>query len=209
MRRTIVIILALVLAGICGYAGAADQAPPIPAAEQPEVLTQGPVNEAYAQPVNLENDTGFTAPTAPPPEIDEVPPPEQPRGDQYTWVPGYWAWDSDRSDYIWVSGCWRAVPPGMAWVPGYWSQTADGWQWVAGFWTPVDSGAIDYLPPPPTLPDTGPPGRPPAADRIWVPPCWYWQHGGYILRPGYWLAARPDWVWVPSSYVWTPRGYVC
>ena len=33
---------------------------------QPEVLTRGPVNEAFAQPVNLEDQAGFLAPTEPP-----------------------------------------------------------------------------------------------------------------------------------------------
>ncbi len=208
MKTIMMIVMAMVLGTGVPVAGAADLAPPIPTAEQPEVLTQGPVNEAFAQPVNLEDQTGLIASTAPPAAISEVPPPERPAGDQFAWIPGYWAWDSDRSGYIWVSGCWRAVPPGMSWVPGYWSQAPGGWQWVAGFWTPAGNQEIDYLPPPPALADVDPPGPPPSLDQIWVPPCWYWYHGQYRRRPGYWLAAQSDWVWVPSHYVWTPRGYV-
>ena len=41
-----------------------------------------------------------------------------------------------------------------------------------------------------------------------MPSCQYWYQGHYVQRPGYWLAAQPDWVWVPSHYVWTPRGYI-
>lgn len=207
MRNKMVLVMMLAVIFMAAAVHAAQQAPPIPSEEEPEVLTQGPVNEAFAQPVDLENQTGFVAPSEPPPGIAEVPPAERPQDDHYAWIPGYWAWDTDRNGYIWVSGCWRAVPPGMSWVPGYWAPTAGGWRWVSGFWAPVDSGEIEYLPPPPALADIDPPGPPPV-DRIWVPPCWYWQHGGYVRRPGYWLAAQPDWVWVPSSYVWTPRGHV-
>ncbi|WP_319408370.1 hypothetical protein [uncultured Desulfosarcina sp.] len=207
MKPAMMIVMAIILAAAT-VTEAAEQAPPIPAEEQPEVLTQGPVNEAFAQPFNLEDQTGLVAPTAPPADIEEVPPPERPAGEQFAWVPGYWGWDSDRNGYIWVSGCWRAVPPGMSWVPGYWAPSAEGWQWVAGFWTPAGNKEIDYLPPPPALTDVEPPGPPPSPDRIWVPPCWYWYHGQYRRRPGYWIAGQTNWVWMPSHYVWTPRGYV-
>jgi hypothetical protein len=208
MKAVTMIAMAVVLATGALYGEATGQAPPIPSEEQPEVLTRGPVNEAFAQPVNLEDQTGLTAPTAPPANIAEVPPPERPAGDQFAWVPGYWAWDSDRNGYIWVSGCWRAGPPGMSWVPGYWVKAAEGWQWVAGFWSPVSNNEIVYLPAPPALTNVEPPGPALSPDQIWVPPCWYWYQGQYVQRPGYWIAAQADWVWVPSHYVWTPRGYV-
>ena len=208
MKTAIMILMAMVMATGALYGEAAEQPPPIPSEEQPEVLTRGPVNEAFAQPVNLEDQAGLVAPTAPPANIEEVPPAERPAGDQFAWVPGYWAWDSDRNGYIWVSGCWRAAPPSMSWVPGYWAKAAGGWQWVAGFWTPAGNNEIEYLPAPPTLTDVEPPGPPPSPDKIWVPPCWYWHHGQYIRRPGYWIVAQADWVWVPSNYVRTPRGYV-
>lgn len=83
-------------------------APAQPAQEQPEVMTRGPVHEAYADPVNLEPETkSLAAPKAPPANIKELPPPDKPDGNQYVWVPGYWAWDDDRNDYIWISACWR------------------------------------------------------------------------------------------------------
>jgi hypothetical protein len=207
MKSAMMIVMALILATAMLYGEATGQPPPMPAEEQPEVLMRGPVNEAFAQPVNLENLTGFTAPTEPPPDIEEIPPAERPVGDHFAWVPGYWAWDTDRNGYIWVSGCWRAVPPDMYWVPGYWARASAGWQWVAGFWAPVSNTEIEYLPEPPELVIEEPPPAP-APDRIWVPPSWYWSYEQYILRPGYWIAAQPDWIWVPSHYVWTPRGYV-
>ncbi|MCL7487711.1 MAG: hypothetical protein M8357_06025 [Desulfobulbaceae bacterium] len=207
MKSAMKIVLALIMATAMLYGEATGQPPPMPAEEQPEVLTRGPVNEAFAQPVNLETLAGFTAPIEPPPDIEEVPPAERPAGDHFAWVPGYWAWDTDRNGYIWVSGCWRAVPPDMYWVPGYWARASAGWQWVAGFWAPVSNTEIEYLPAPPALVIEEPPPAP-SPNRIWVPPCWYWSYGQYILRPGYWIAAQVDWVWVPSHYVWTPRGYV-
>lgn len=191
---------------ICGWA--AEQPPPMPAEEQPEVLTSGPVHEAFAEPVNLENQPGIVAPSQPPANIEEVPPADRPVGNEFVWVPGYWGWDPSRNGYVWISGCWRAAPPRMYWVPGYWTAVAGGWQWVAGFWSPVANNEIEYLPAPPPLTDVGPPGPAPAADRIWVPPCWYWNRGQYIWRSGYWVRANPDWMWVPSHYLWTPRGYV-
>src|SRR5579864_6730428 len=96
--------------------------PPIPAEEQPEVLTRGPVHEAFAEPVTMQNQAGVVAPTQPPPNIEETPPADRPAGDQFVWVPGYWSWDRERNNYIWVSACWRSAPPNMSWVPGYWSQ---------------------------------------------------------------------------------------
>jgi hypothetical protein len=208
MKTAILIVLTSALAVGPLYGQATEQPPPIPAEEQPEVLTRGPVHEAFAEPVDLQNQQGLVAPTEPPANIVENPPADKPAGGQFVWVPGYWAWDSERNDYIWVSGCWRAAPPNMYWVPGYWAKVTQGWQWIAGFWTPVDGHQIEYLPAPPAIDDVQPPDVSPYPDQIWVPPCWFWSQGRYISRHGYWLAAQADWVWVPSYYVWTPRGYV-
>lgn len=189
-------------------AGAQIAPPPVPAGEQPEVLTRGPVHEAFAEPVILQYQVGLVAPIPPPDNIDEVPPADRPVGDQFAWVPGYWSWDSERRGYIWVSACWRAVPPNMAWVPGYWNRVTSGWEWEPGFWIPAGTKEIQYLPAPPANDDVDAPGAPPIADSSWVPPCWYWSADHYVQRPGYWLASQPDWVWVASHYLWTPRGYV-
>lgn len=201
--------------------------PSQPSQEQPEVLTSGPVHEAFAEPVDLQNQQtqqtqqtqtqtqtqqsqtqqSMIVTTQPPQAITENPPNERPQGGNYSWIPGYWAWDTDRNAYIWVSACWRAGPPNTYWVPGYWAQVSGGWQWVAGYWAPVGQTEIEYLPPPPAI-DVTVPLNSPNPDSIWVPPCWYWRNGQYVLRAGYWVTAQTDWVWVPSHYLWTPRGYV-
>src|SRR5207248_1484844 len=73
-------------------------------------------------------------PKEPPEPIDELPPDQKPEGDNVQWIPGYWAWDDQASDFLWISGFWRDVPPGRRWVPGTWQKVEGGWQWVAGFW---------------------------------------------------------------------------
>lgn len=188
--------------------GEPDNPPALPGQEQPEVLNRGPVHEAFAEPINLQAQSGLIAPERPPPNIVELPPEQRPLGLQYAWIPGYWSWDADRRGYIWVSACWRVAPPRMSWVPGYWAQVSGGWEWVAGFWTPAGVQEIEYLPVPPTVGDLEPYGPQPSADTIWVPPCMYWVQGRYVRRSGYWLAAQSDWVWVPAHYIMTPRGYV-
>lgn len=208
MKTIISIIVTLVLFIWAVVGWTAELPPPVPAQEQPEVLTSGPMHEAFAEPVDLENQSGIVVPNEPPENIDEVPPDETPVGEEYVWISGYWGWDPSRNDYIWISGCWRAAPPGKSWVPGYWTAVEGGWTWVPGFWSSVDNDEIEYLPAPPPLTDVEPAGPVPKLDRIWVPPCWYWRNGEYILRTGYWIRARTDWIWVPSHYLWSPRGYV-
>ncbi len=190
---------------------AAQAPPPIPPEEEPagaEVETRGPVHEAFAEPVTLQAEAGLVAPQEPPPPIAEVPPADRPQGEGYVWVPGYWSWDTDRNDFLWVSACWRVAPPNMNWVPGYWTPVSAGWEWVPGFWTPASPQAIDYLPAPPAPREVDPPGPPPGPTSVWVPGCWYWSQGRYIARHGYWVQEQPGWMWVPSHFRWSPRGYV-
>jgi hypothetical protein len=195
-------------AAISGIADEMDSPPPVPAQEQPEILTRGPVHEAFAEPVALQTDEGLVTVKQPPVIINEILPSEKPAGTNFVWVPGYWSWDGDRNNYIWVSGCWRMAPPKMSWVPGYWTRVSAGWKWVSGFWMQTGDNEIEYLKAPPATVDIEPPGLPPTECSIWVPGCWYWTNDRYVSRPGYWLQGQTGWVWTPSHYVWTPRGYV-
>src|SRR6266566_4961636 len=110
-----------------------------------EVLARGPVHEAFAQPTEATAQPGIVVPRRPPDPIAELPPDEKPSGDNVQWIPGYWAWDSDRSDFLWVSGFWRAVPPGRKWLPGHWAEVAGGRQWVSGFWAADSRQDAQYL----------------------------------------------------------------
>src|SRR5687767_2832027 len=74
-----------------------------------EVLSRGPVHEAFAQPYAADAAPPPSAPKAPPPPVPEVPPDNKPDGLNVQWIAGYWAWDEERHDFIWVSGFWRAA----------------------------------------------------------------------------------------------------
>ncbi len=182
------------------------QEPPQPA--EIVVLTRGPIHEAFAQPVTFDERAGFIITRRPPAPFLENVPYEKPRGDHIVWIPGYWSWDSDRNDFIWISGCWRAVPPHASWVPGYWAESRRGYQWIAGFWTTADTDEIEYLPAPPDSLEEGPFGRQGSDDNIWIPGCWVRHNDRYAWRSGFWAQPRRDWVWVPAQYIYTPRGYV-
>ena len=162
----------------------ADRPPPPP--EGLEVLTRGPIHEAFAQPVILDEGVGFRITHRPPAPMEEIAPEDRPEGSHILWIPGYWSWDGDRNDFIWVSGCWRAVPPKTSWVPGYWAEVRGGYEWIAGFWDTADAEEIEYLPAPPASLEEGPQGAPRSAEFIWIPGCWVRHEGHYAWRPGFW-----------------------
>jgi hypothetical protein len=173
-----------------------------------EVLTRGPVHEAFAETITFDPREGMIAPKAPPEPIEELPPEEKPEGENVAWIAGYWAWDDERDDYLWVSGIWRALPPGRQWVPGYWSQSRDGAQWISGYWADAEISETEYLPEPPATLEVGPSIAAPSVDHRWLPGCWLWHQNRYAWRPGYWSIGYSNWTWIPAHYVWTPRGYV-
>lgn len=174
-----------------------------------EVQARGPIHEAFASPLTEPKATPQVN-KKPPLPLEEMPPEEKPDGD-VIWIGGYYAWDDDRTDYLWVSGCWRVKPTGKEWVPGYWREVGVSWQWVPGFWTNAQetkAEAVTYYPEPPAPPNVAPPGDPPGADMIYVPGYWMWNGGHYSWRAGYWTRVRQGYVYVPSHYRWTPYGYV-
>ncbi len=182
--------------------------PPVP--QGVEVLARGPVHEAFATPTTEPVPTTFV-PRRPPPAIEEMPPEEKPEGD-VVWIGGYWAWDDDRKDFLWVSGIWRSVPPGKQWVAGYWREEGNQMQWVGGFWTTAapqgSDQEITYMPAPPAPPAVAPLGEPPAPDSFYVPGVWVWAGNHYAWRSGYWARVQPGYVWVAAHYQWTPSGYI-
>ena len=173
-----------------------------------EVLTRGPVHEAFAGTVTFDSEPGMVVSKTPPEPIAEVPPNQKPAGDNVAWIPGYWAWDEDRTDFLWISGIWRSLPPGRQWVPGYWTQVDQGSQWTSGYWADSQLAEVQYLPEPPATAETGPIGTAPSANHIWIPGSWVWNQNSYGWQPGYWSAAQQNWVWTPAYTQWTPRGYI-
>jgi hypothetical protein len=173
-----------------------------------QVLTRGPVHEAFAETVTYDPEPGVVVSKAPPAAIEELPPDQRPEGANIAWIPGYWGWDDERNDFLWVSGVWRALPPGRQWVPGYWGKSEQGYQWTSGYWADAKASEVEYLPEPPATVETGPNIAAPSPDQIWLPGSWMWQQNRYAWRPGFWASVQPDWDWVPAHYVWAPRGYV-
>jgi hypothetical protein len=184
-------------AAACGQAPAA-----------PEELARGPIHEAFGEPIMFDPKPGMIVSKQPPAPVDEAPTDMKPEGDNDIWIAGYWFWDDQRQDFIWVSGFWRAVPPSRTWMPGYWADLGDGrYEWVGGYWASTATTEVQYLPEPPATLEAGPSTDPPSAVAIWAPGCWVWRDSKYLWRPGFWVNAYPDWIWVPAHYCWSPRGY--
>ena len=173
-----------------------------------EVLTRGPVHEAFADVSVDETQRGPVISSPVPEPINEIPPEYRPEGNQVEWIPGYWSWDDDQNDFIWVSGVWRDVPPGREWVPGYWLAVEGGNQYISGYWTDINQAETEYLPPPPQPLEVSPSSPAPSPDFVWIDGSWIWAQNGYGWQAGYWHPQRPEMVWIPSHYVWTPRGYI-
>ncbi len=192
-------------------AGAALLAPGRMAAQDQgvEELTRGPVHEAFATVISYDAQPGIIVTKTPPALIEEVPPEQRPAGDNVSWIPGYWGWDVDQNDFIWISGVWRNLPPGRQWVPGYWADLGAGrWQWTSGYWTGQESGEVAYLPPPPKSVEAGPNVAAPSDDDAWIPGTWIMRDDRYAWRPGYWEPGRANWIWIPAHYQWTCRGFI-
>ena len=175
-----------------------------------EVLARGPVHEAYAEPSEREPKPTPIVRKEPPKPIEELPPDQKPEGDNVQWLPGYWAWDEDKTDFVWVSGFWRVPPPGRSWVPGSWQRAGDGWQWTGGLWAQTNAGKteLEYLPIPPAPLDADGPTTPAPSDNHTYVTGSRVYRDRYVWRPGYWIEHRPGWVWTSAHYQWTPAGCV-
>src|SRR5262249_6120792 len=142
--------------------------PPVPEGDI-TVQPRGPVHEAFALPPNMAPRPGPIVANQPAGPIPEVPPDQRPEGDNVQWIPGYWAWDAEREDFLWVSGLWRVPPAGRKWVPGTWNAVEGGYQWSPGFWAPAGQEEMPYLPPPPPPLDNRPSRPPPGDHRFYLP----------------------------------------
>src|SRR5690242_7360889 len=88
------LIAAVVLIATCWGLGSAFAAPPIPGdpAQGTQILTRGPVHEAFAETVTFDPEPGIVVARPPPAAIEELPPDQKPEGANVAWIPGYWAW---------------------------------------------------------------------------------------------------------------------
>ena len=179
--RSTTILMSAVVVWLGGVAARADEPQP-PAGI--EIQARGPVHEAFADPALANPEPGPVAPKKPPEAVPEIPPDQKPEGDNIQWIPGYWSWDEDRTDFLWISGVWRKTPPGQRWVPGYWSEADNGWQWARGFWAPEDRQELPYQPAPPAALDNGPSAAAPNDDSVYVPGAWRYQANRYAWQPG-------------------------
>lgn len=173
-----------------------------------EILTRGPVHEAFAGIVSYNPGPGVIVDKSPPASIEEMPPEIRPAGDRISWIPGYWSWDDERNDYLWISGTWRTLPPGRQWTAGYWASAGQGYQWTSGYWADSSLEETTYLPKPPLTLEAGPNVEAPSENHAWTPGSWTWSEASYVWRPGCWSVGHAEWDWIPAHHVWTPRGYV-
>jgi len=173
-----------------------------------ETLTRGPLHEAFAEPVVSDPVPGLIVLREPPESINEKAPDFRPEGDEAIWIAGYWGWDEQREDFIWISGVYRIPPEGHRWVPGYWHTGSNGWQWVQGLWVEEVAETISYFPPPPLTLENGPSSPSPGSDYFYIPGNWSQSSTGYLWNVGYWHPMQDDLIWVPSHTVWTPRGCI-
>ena len=173
-----------------------------------EILTRGTLHEAFASAHRADPQASPLVSQAPPAVIDEVPPEYKPDGNNIQWIPGYWAWDDAQTDFIWISGVWRDVPPGRQWVPGYWNEDAGQHRWISGFWSEQQNQVLGYLPVPPASLDNGPSVQRPNNDHFYVPGNWDFQDNNYRWLSGHWQPIVQNHIWIPARYVWTPHGCV-
>jgi hypothetical protein len=172
-----------------------------------EVLTRGPLHEAFATPTTFDPVELPIIKRRPPEAIEELPPNYRPAGESVIWIPGYWQFDNERDDFIWLSGVWRNVPPGRQWVPGYWTDVDGGFRWVPGAWVEANT-QMRYQPPPPRSQERGPSAERPSNHHFYAPGNWVYNDGRYKWRPGYWAPCQNDWVWIPARYTPARHGYV-
>jgi hypothetical protein len=174
-----------------------------------EPLVRGPIHEGFAEMVRLTPQPIPPVAGEPPQPINESPADIRPDNPNAEWLPGYWGWDGDSKQFIWISGTWRLPPPGTRWVPGYWANSPSGSQRVPGFWVPAETEQVSYLPAPPPYEDKGvDPDSPPSPDVFRVPGNWAFTNGKYGWDPGYWARMVQGWMWIAAHYQWTPQGYV-
>ncbi len=172
-----------------------------------QTYESGPIHEAFVTPSSGRLLLDAVA-EQPPQDITERIPKQLDL--QAEWISGYWHWDFDLQDFVWVSGVWRRPPPGHQWISGYWKSIEEEWVWISGYWSkvlPQHTHYIGVAPPDPIDENMGPP---PTSHYFWVPGHWFFLFdiNEYRWVSGHWEELDPNWVYIPSHYTWSPGGYV-
>src|SRR5437868_5335397 len=172
---TLGLSVCIMLAGTIQGTQTAQEEAENPVQEGVEPLTRGPIHEAFAMPSSPNPVPSPVIAKKPPDPIEEIPSDQKPAGDNVVWIPGYFAWDDERADFLWISGFWRDAPPERQWIPGNWTEAEGGSQWISGYWAPAEQEVFDYLPPPPASLDNGPSIPAPTEDSVYSPGCWIYR----------------------------------
>src|SRR5262249_45194484 len=85
------------------FADNPDDAAPPKEPKDTKILTRGPIHEAFAQPSAKDPEAAPVIDKKPPDPIKEEVPDTKPDNDDALWIPGYWAWDEENEDFLWVS----------------------------------------------------------------------------------------------------------
>ena len=207
--------------GALGVLGTLAAQPPLPPPEdetvkrdQPQpgvkVAEKGPIHEAFAQPGAEVRGKEMTAPKAPPAPIAEIPPEIKPEGSNVKWIPGYWQWDENKNDFIWVSGFYRNVPPNRNWQPGKWIERDGKNIYTPGYWSLATANNLKTdLPEPPKSIENGPSTPTENPNAIWIPGGWEFRNSQFVWRAGYWAFPFQNMMWQPQQYVYNGSGYSC
>lgn len=176
-------------------------------ASQIEAIKYEPIHEAF---ITRETSQIFVCatPLAPPPALNEKAPTISEKN--ALWIPGYWAWSTNKGEFLWVSGVVRRPPPGMQWIPGRWKQLAEGWVWLSGFWSITSEDGLRFNSQAPPSPKDEDPSVPPSKNYFWMAGHWLWDAASqqYVWLNGRWEKWSEQWVYVPPHYQWRGNGYL-
>lgn len=177
-------------------------------AQNAEPYKDGPVHEAYLTPSTEGGAILQSIANTPPSPINEQQPPKCHA--EAIWISGYWSWEHNKNDFVWVSGVWRRPPSGHVWISGYWKKFDVGWAWVRGFWSKDSEYNLKYIDKAPPDPKEEKISASPGDDHFWMPGYWAYDHASrsYNWLGGQWVKLDPSWVYVPAYYLWRPDGYL-
>ena len=180
-------VTALVFLGSAAGLHTALSAPPDPTAatEAAEVLTRGPVHEAFAETVSYNPQPGRSRRKPRRLRSKNCRRTRGRKGPTWLGSPATGLGTTNAATTFGSAAFWRDLPPGRQWVPGYWGPSGQGQQWTSGYWADAAVSSVGYLPEPPASAEAGPNIAAPSPDDTWLPGNWMWQENRYAWRPGF------------------------